>query len=313
MAVEQGTATDFLDFYNKLRDFLVSNPDLVSDGQEWAQIYGNTGTLTDTDEIVLQGPGLSGTDEIRIGLLPSINAAAGYYNLLIRGYPNWNPALPPAQQFNRSNYVPIQLWDSAMPYTFVANGRRFIAVAQVTSVVEAMYGGFFLPYALPSEYPYPLAVGGSAPAGVSDLSYSSAEVRHCHFVNPSGALLVYHPSNTWITVSNFTQGSGNSYSWSGAGALVLPYNAATNNSGFRANWANLRQCFGGAYPLHPLEIVTNSPTPGRLGVIDGCYHIPGAGTSHGSLIDVANPGDHIAIQNVFRTDPHLGYWALKLE
>jgi hypothetical protein len=312
MAVEQGTATNFLDFYNKLRDFLTTNADLVTAGEEWTQIYGSVGTLTLDDEIVVQGPGLAGTDEIRVRLQPAYDAVANRYNLSLYGLPNWNPALAPIDQFNHGTARYMHLWNSSIPYTFVANGRRFVAVAQITSVVEACYAGFFLPYALPDEYPYPMAVGGSSTT--STWLYSESSVAHSHFVNPSGSLQVYGPNNAWIAFTNFTQGSGNSYQFSGFGSVVMPYQTPNNDSSFRGVWSVLRECFGGAYPLHPLILATAAvPTAARLGVLDGCYHVPGIGNSHGSLLDIDAPGDHMVVQNVARTDNWLGYWALKLE
>lgn len=311
MAVEQGTATNFVDFYNKLRDFLTTDTDLVTASQEWTQIAGNMGTLIIDDTITLQGPGLAGTDEIRVKLRPVYSVVDGRYNLELVGVPNWNPLVDQSAQFNMSTPVYIHLWNSTMPYTFVANGRRFVAIAQVSSVVEACYGGFMLPYALPAEYPYPLVIGGSS--NQSTWSFSQTNLAHCHFVNPSDSMYVYGPSNTWINFRNFTVSSGN-YSWQTAGSLVLPYNAATNSSQFRTVWGSLKECFGspGPYPLHALILITNTPTTARFGVLDGCYHIPGLGNSHGSLIDVDAPDDHMVVQNVTRVDNWLGYWAIKL-
>lgn len=309
MAYAQGTATNFVDFYNKLRDFLTTNATLVSLGQNWTQIAGNTGTLTIDNTITLQGPGLSGTDEVRVKLKPVYSVVDSRYNLELVGVPNWNPLIDQDAQFNMSSPVYIHLWDSSMPYTFVANGRRFIAVAQVTSVVEACYGGFILSYSLPTEYPYPLAVGGTSET--STWRYSETNISHSHFVNPNNALRVYGPSNVWINFRNFTGTSV--YGWQSPGSIVTPYNGVTSDTSFRGEWALLRECFGGAYPLHSFVLISAVPTTARLGVLDGCYHIPGIGNSHGSLIDVVTPGDHMVVQNIARTDNWLGYWALKLE
>ncbi len=310
MAVSQGTATNFVDFYNKLRAFLLTNSALVAASQQWTQIAGNTGTLTIDDTITLQGPGLAGTDQIRVKLKPVYSVVDGRYNLELVGVPNWNPLLGQDAQFNMSSPVYIHLWNSSMPYTFVANGRRFIAVAQVSTVVEACYGGFILPYALPAEYPYPLAVGGTS--NIPAWRFSETNVTHGHFVNPSQSLMVYSSSNTWITFRNYIE-SSNNYGWQSPGSIVLPIGCATNTTNFRTAWSNLRDCFGGSYPLHPFILISATPTTARLGVLDGCYHIPGIGNSHGSLIDVNSPGDHLVVQNVSRTDNWLGYWALKLE
>lgn len=312
MAFEQSTATNFVDFYNRLRNFLTTNTTLVGLSQQWTQIAGNTGTLTIDDTITLEGPGLAGADEVRIKLRPVYSVVDNRYNLELVGVPNWNPVVDQSAQFNMSAPVYVHLWNNSMPYTIAANGRRFVFVCQVSTVVEAGYGGFFLPYALPSEYPYPLAVGGSSDE--STWNYTQTNVKHCHFVNPSNALKIYSPTNTWLSCANFTN-SSNNYSWQSIGTtntVLLPYASATNNNNYRTSWALLRECLGGQYPVHPLIILTALPTTARMGILDGCGHVPGIGNTHGSLIDVDGT-DHMVVQNVTRTDNWLGYWALKLE
>lgn len=312
MAVEQGTATNFVDFYNKLRNFLTTNATLVGLSQQWTQITGNTGTLTIDDTITLQGPGLAGTDQVRVKLKPVYSVVNNRYNLELVGVPNWNPLLTQDTQVNMSSPVYVHLWNSSMPYTIVANGRRFIFVCQVSSVVQAGYGGFFLPYALPAEYPYPLAIGGTSDTSTWD--YTQVNFEHCHFVNPSDSLKIYSPSNTWLSAQNFLQQSGN-YNWQAlgtTGTVVLPYASAENSSAFRNSWASLRECFGGSYPVHPLIILTATPSRARYGVLDGCGHVPGIGNTHGSTLNIGGI-NHMVVQNVTRTDNWLGYWALKLE
>lgn len=307
MAVSQGTATNFVDFYNKLRDFLTTNSTLVSLGQNWTQIAGNTGTLTIDDTITVRGPGLSGADQIRVRLKPVYSVVDNRYNLELVGVPNWNPALDQESQFNMSAPVYIHLWNSSMPYTFVASGRRFVAVAQVTSVVQACYAGFILPYALPAEYPYPMAIGGSS--NVSTFNYAQSSNDHCHFVNPSNSLRVYTPGNTWV--SGFNRNASGVFQE--PGCIVAPYQSPVNSANFRSSWANLRECFGGKYPLHPLILITASPTVARLGVLDGCFHVPGIGNSQGTMLTVNTANDHMVVQNVNRTDNWLGYWALRMD
>lgn len=312
MAVEQGTATNFVDFYNKLRNFLTTNSALVTASQQWTQIAGNTGTLTIDDTITLQGPGLSGTDQVRIKLKPVYSIVSNRYNLELVGVPNWNPLVSQDAQFNMSSPVYVHLWNSSMPYTLVANGRRFMFICQVSTTVQAAYGGFFLPYSLPAEYPYPLAVGGSSDQSTWD--YTQSNVEHSHFVNPSDALKLYSPANTWLSVTNFFVAS-NTYSWQPLGSsntVLLPYASATNSARWRTVWSQLRECLGGQYPIHPLIILTALPTRGRLGVLDGCGHLPGIGNTHGSTITI-DGANYMVVQNVARTDNWLGYWALKLE
>src|SRR5690606_18828593 len=242
-------------------------------------------------------------------LRPVYSAVNDRYNLQLVGVPNWNPLVDQDSQFNMSSEVYIHLWDGSIPYTFVANGRRFVAVAQVSSVVEACYGGFLMPYAMPAEYPYPLVVGGSSYQ--SSWRYSETDIRHSHFINPStGSLQLYLPGNTWGAFSNYGVTSGN-YSWGGA-SNVLPYPGVGAAAQFRDGWSRVRECLGGEYPLHPFILVSTNPSNARLGELDGCYWVPGLGNSHGNTLDVESPADHMVVQNVTRTDNWLGFWAIKL-
>jgi len=151
MAYATGTASDFADLYNKLRDFLTTNVDLVADGEAWVQIAGPGGTLTDADEIILQGPGTTGTDEILVGIKPVTSVASDYYNLSMFGLVSYNPALGGIQsQVGESLARTLLAWNSPMTYWFVANGRRFIVVIKVASTYHMAYCGFILPYMLPT-------------------------------------------------------------------------------------------------------------------------------------------------------------------
>ena len=162
MASSTGTATNLLDLYNKLRDFLTTNADLVLAGEEWTQIAGNTGTLVLADEIVLQGPGTAGADEVLVGMETSYSVASDYYNMSFSGFTIWNPSTAFASQVNSTHSYTINLWDDPMPYWFVANGRRFIVVVRVAGVYMSAYCGLILPYVLPTLWPYPLFIGAAS-------------------------------------------------------------------------------------------------------------------------------------------------------
>src|SRR5690348_15074846 len=68
MAFETGTATDHLDLWSKLLDFLQSNADLVAAGQQWTVAWEAPAGAPNATDIVLQGPGLAGEDEVLVAL-----------------------------------------------------------------------------------------------------------------------------------------------------------------------------------------------------------------------------------------------------
>lgn len=329
MAVEIGTATDFWDLYSKLRTFLTTNVDLVNAGEAWVQLAGPAaGPIADPGagsgdagndpqaaaySYVLEGPGTGGTDEIRVNVSVDWDSASNRYNLCMRGLTNWNGAEPIDDQLNMSDFVASPMWNSAsIPYWFVASGRCFKFVAQVSTVYTAGYAGFILPYATPSEYPYPMAIGGADDN--ANTLYSDQSVAHSHFVNPSSSLKLCFPDNQWRNFTNFNVGSGNSYSFQND-RCVAPWGIAGGiGNDIRAAMFTLRENFGGSYPLMKATLQSEAGEPGRAvyGVLDGCYHVPGIGNSAGNII-TAGGKNHLVVQNVFRTDNHFGYWALELE
>lgn len=311
MAVEIGTATSFADLYTKLRDFLTGNVDLVAAGQAWTVLAGPAaGTLTFTDELLLQGPGSGGADEVLVGLHPSVSVGSDYYNLGIAGYSSYNAGIPLADQANRLPSRFLHLWDGAMPYWFVANGRRFIVVVRVTTVYQSAYAGFILPYHLPTTYAYPLFVG--ACSRVSTWRYSQVSGGHSAFFHPGSTsssdtlstvgAAIRLPDGQWARLCN-------KYDQSGADNFEN-----VNNVGPWAAYLGhsvLRDGLDGLHKLLPAEIAITDPYPANLGALEGVWYVPGFGTASENLITVDGV-DYLVVQNVFRTANN-EYAAIALE
>lgn len=160
MAYVTGTATDHMDLWSKLLSFLQTNADLVAAGQNWTVAWQKSEA-----ELVLRATGLSGQDTVLVGLRRVDTFNSGTESAIwLSGCTAINPS---AQSF--SNHVhslvssqPAMFLDHApMAYWMVANGRRFVVVVKMGTTYNAMYGGFFLPYGSPVQYPFPLFVGGS--------------------------------------------------------------------------------------------------------------------------------------------------------
>jgi hypothetical protein len=62
----------------------------------------------------------------------------------------------------------MPLWDTTIPYWFVVSGRRIIVSREGRHDLSDVYLGFYLPFASPNQYPYPLAVGGSFVGNTGD-------------------------------------------------------------------------------------------------------------------------------------------------
>lgn len=306
-AVASGTATDFLDLYTKLRDFLTSNADLVSASEEWTLVDGNSGTLTETDNLVFSGPGLGGTDEILVSLEPSVNAGAGYHNLGVRGLTAYNDAEPLSSQVNNSGVKYIHLWDSSMPYWFIANGRRFIVVARPSTRYQAMYAGFALPFHLPTTYPYPLFIG--ACSGHSDWAYSVTSGNHSMFFHPGETCsAICSPELTWFPIANMkadpVSSTGDYYVDIAHPNRIGPWAPDYRISG-------MRERIDGDYQLEHSFVVCAEGYNATLAELEGVFKAPGFSNSSESLLTVGAT-DYLVVENVYRTSNE-HYAAIALE
>jgi hypothetical protein len=222
-----------------------------------------------------------------------------------------------------------------MPYWFRANGRSFSFGVKVSTSFEGGYLGFILPYATPSQYPYPLAVGGSLVPQDWDRSstwrYSYNDMRHSVFpipgsntTNPtattpnSSALYLRTPDGLWQSfaqrtgvtdISEMTQSSSSPFARSGIRAGVWP--TSVRNVGASAPRRDYREVLGGGYLLQPLIMHQRLPTDAVWGELEGCMAISGFGNAAENTTSFAGK-NYVIFQNVARTEAH-EYWAMALD
>lgn len=268
MAFTSGIATNYLDLLNRLRQFVTQ--DMMPASERWSVVRWVPGPPA---ELVLQGPGLAGTDQIYVGIMSVLGADFGNWKL--RGFVGWNPAQTFDSQYNSSSDYYALLMLTSMPYWIVANGRRIIMVVKTGTYYEMMHLGLFLPYATPNQYPYPLLVGGSFS---SSVRWSDTNHLRNLFPKSNGSSGAYYmPTGVWTSLSQSM--------WPGS-------------------WAGtVRECPDGSYPLLPLILF-------GLGEMDGCYAVPGFGNASENIV-TANGFDHLVVQNVFRTE-YSQYIAIRL-
>lgn len=278
MAYQNGIATSYIDLLTKVKNFATAN--------------GWTALRDSGSELILRGAGLAGTDEIYVGIQLYANAPGDAYGWNLQGYTSYNGSLAFDGQPGAiaAPNAGISLLPGAMSYWLVVNARRILLVVKVSTVYQAMYLGFFLPYATPGQYPYPLLVAGSLP-GPSPVRWSDTSNNHAHVVAPkasvsgqnSGALL-RQANGQWLQLR-----STNTY----------PYTVL--------NAQYLLPALDGGYVLEPVKLIT---TTDILGELDGCYHLSGFQQSAENTVEIG-ADTYLVVQNVFRTGP-TDYWALKL-
>lgn len=332
MATSSGVATDATDLWNKFITFITTNATLVGLSEDWSVAWSGSGA-TASDRII-QGPGLSGTDEINIGMRLHIDVPADEFWIELRGMTGIIPSSAAVEDHINVQPKPslIFLDNSTMDYWFVANGRRFIIVIKVSTVFESCYAGFFLPYATPTEYPHPLFVGGTAgpDTGNSNSPRSWREDLSGHSAFPwpysdyggnytslfvSTGAYALAPDVTWMDFSNYNEflegciGSETrgTYIPSGESTPAFSDNDYLSSAVFAKGWTSLYG--GGKYlmPIHLFECTTASQT---LGVLQGVYKCQGDAMSSEDIITVGAT-NHLVVQNVFRVD-YNDYFAVEI-
>ncbi|WP_394131905.1 hypothetical protein [Marinobacter nauticus] len=319
MAWETGTAANHVDLFNKIRDFLTTNTDLVNAGENWTQVLGPSGTLVNNDAVTLRGPGTTGNENIYFGMQAIESVASDLYNLRFWGHPSLSAGLEPRDQALKSPDSYILCWNQQMTYWIVANGRRWMLAVKVSTVYSTAYCGFFLPYAAPSEYPYPMVV-----AGISDRNsrWSDQSERNRFMASPGyGSFWTYYPDNVWRRVTNhddtttgFVPLKGSSTKSMGYVFPTMEYGATSMLSPGATDITNgAGDCFDGSYLLRDLTIVCSAkegPYDAFMGVLDGAYWVPGRGNSTENIV-TKDGVDHLVVQNLFRTG-FRDYMAMRL-
>lgn len=308
MAVEIGTASGHLDLLDRLVAFLTTNPALVAANQQWTALrnitpaFDNADGLNGQQEVVLKGPGLAGVDEFFFGITAFKSDALDYYNWSMKGLVGYLGTVGHANQPGQSGSRFLHLWNQPIPYWFIASGRRVIIVAKISTVYQTAYLGAYLPYATPSQYPYPMLCGGSS--SFANYRWSSVERMHRAFFDPNqSSLAVYYPDGSWLLPANFDPQDSSRPDWPNVG----PYNGSDASQ--RDAITRIRDNIDGSYSTLPIRISTITP-PAVLGELDGMYYVSGHNNASENIVQIDGV-DHLVVQNTFRTERY-NYAAIRL-
>ena len=291
MAYVTGTATNCVDLINKLEDFLTTNPTLVAANQQWVCFkdnevmpYSRTMSLDTSGNGMyrfFKGPGNAGTDEVYVNLLLAYNKGSDWYQIWAMGASRYSPKNTIQGQFNAPvwggaynqwSYMPV--WEKAMQYWFIANGRRFIVVVKVSNNYEVFYGGLFTPTGTDLEYPYPLFIGGSDRLPSRKWSTQGTDSRR-GFWNSQG-----NSDNAGMTIGKFLTPQG---TWMYA-ANNTSINTGVPNAYIQPYHGNIYvgKTFDGLYMLEDITIESAFVAWNTYGTFDGVYRITGYQNSSGN-------------------------------
>ena len=246
MPYEIGTASGHYDLLAKIKAFVTSTAQMGA-GNEWGVERDSTGGSD--HELILRGPGLSGTEEIYVGMKTYQSVVDDWYNFKLMGATGYSAGDTFELQPGKSNMVGVPLWNQTIPYWLVANGQRIIVAAKVETVYELFYLGKIVPYATPNQYPYPLAIVGMLTSDAS-TRYSNTAYNMGFKLGDTGALVIRDNSGLWR--------QSRSWPW--------------KNSWIGGSTESLRDT-GGIYPITP--IILYETTPNVFGEMDGIFFVSG--------------------------------------
>ena len=305
---------------------------VVVDGLGGTELYTTKRYDTDYDgsggyELILMGPGTAGTDEIYTAIQTVEDAGDDYYNWRIAGMTSYTATdLEYMPGLTQGRMARLLMWQGKIQYWCAANGRRFIVVAKVSSVYEACYLGFALPYGLPTQFPYPMVVGGAACPGTTAANnrYSSTAVDHRGFANPYANAAAVCTASTFDTTSDYStlkilQGTSWIKIFGKTGSsikdtnIVWPYSCSDIDSGYPHIFSNdLRENIDGSYPVLPTIPMIESPSKHIVGELQGVFAVPGFGGIAAEDTFAINGDTYVAFPILPNADAN-DFWALKLE
>lgn len=230
MAFTSGTATDYLDLLDELQTFLAAEGWTVHD-----YVSGSAGKLR------VEGPGTGSGRRVFVNIYPNVDAPASIYSWRVRGAINYSSgALEGMNLGEMDRPVYFNLWNAALNYWFYVTDRRFVVVVQCGTVFMSLHAGFFLPWASPAQYPFPLLIA----ADNSDpVVYNLENARRRMFCDPGGTATepsawLRHPSGAWIAVRNqgpsnaANQGIQQNENTPQMTAMVWPWNVGGGNNSY---------------------------------------------------------------------------------
>jgi hypothetical protein len=279
MPYTSGTATDYKNLLSILVTFAASNG--------WT-ILEQTAT-----KVYLKGTGLTGLDEI-YGGIECVELTGSYYNWRIAGSVSWkSDRTDLTNQPLSSGAKYVYLWNQPIPYWIVANGRRIIVVAKITTTYQWFHLGLLTPCSTEKQNPYPLLIGGCG----QNFSSTYSDTSNSAFWNN-------------IAPSAFLNGPGGIYRRGCTRTDIYP-----ESPGFSFYSANIEMMptmmvdLSGNYYIEEIFAVEDR-YKAIYGKVEGLFKVTGDGNSSENVIAISSV-DYKVFADMHRTTPS-DYVALRL-
>lgn len=303
MAFTTGTATDHHDLLEQLKDYLDAEGWTIND-------FALGATLTDPSRLYVTGPGQVGGQQVNVSILSEANSGTNAYAWRLGAHPDYDPDLAFGNQVNNSPVVYYRLWPNTMDYWFYVNDRRFIVIAKIGTYYMSMYAGFFLPYALPTEYPFPYFIGATSQQ-LGPYNTPDAGVRSFCDPGPGAAFYMTRTGFAWqnlmcsFAASNVVDSYGG---LGGSGGTIWPYKQIQgeddNNASAEIAWSwfrLLRPLANGKMPMWQCNIL-DAATETLAGTLDGVFATGGFNRVPEQIVTV-DTQDYRLFININRNTP----------
>lgn len=265
MAYTSGTAANYKDLLAVLATFAAANGWSIMEQSETV--------------LYLKGSGIAGLDEIYCGVETYEVPTSGIYNWNMYGSIGYRsgraPSKHPGSSYTyASNLVVACLWNTAIPYWMVANGRRIILVAKVGTTYQTIHLGLLTPPATDAQYPYPLLIGGCRYDNTT--SYSSTYIGSFwgSYGDDYASGRIYCPSGVWGILSA-NSSSNNEYC-----PAVSVDNVCKSYEG------TIITGLDGSYLLEPVYITMLASSKAILGHVEGLFRITGHANTSENIVTV---------------------------
>ena len=316
MSFTTGTATDYKNLLEKLRDYITGVDVSPNVDRGWVLLKDTSITSPQPSvyEMIFQGHGDSSpAKEIFFGIQTYEDAPTGYYNWDVKGFTGYNATSPETAFASQPGispdcYVPLQ--NTTITYWFYVTGRRVCMIAKTGTAYQFMYCGFIDPFATDSEYPYPLMIMGSS--YLVTQKFSDNDIEYASSSNPAGTSdttpgashssgYLRFTDGQWYGVKNYRENVNAEFTLTTDVINVWPlgphdkddfstinqgtfashmfgsrYRADSSGGTPTANLGLTEDGGNGVPPLFPLTLVMTSPSTQILGEIHNVYWVSGA-------------------------------------
>jgi len=206
---------------------LPSNPVSVTGGSGSSATFNLTWALRNDQNIRAswEADGAGAGKHMFLNIETQYDIGNGYYSWKLWGATAWDSGESGdfGAQPGAGGPSFFNLWQNSIDYWFYANDRRVIVVAKCSTNYMSMYAGFFLPFALPSEYPFPHCIIGSYP-DIQAPDYNNA--RNSMIADPGANGAAWYrrrTTETWIEIENQANSATSIAPSTGQRAFLWPH------------------------------------------------------------------------------------------